>query len=347
MKKFVVASPERSAGKTSLIAGVAAALGAKCGYVKPIGDRLLYRKKRLWDHDAALFVALWKLDTKPEDITIGFEHAKLRYMYDEEGRKRRLRTMLPEPAPPDAVLLVEGGRDLSCGASVHLDAVSLARYLDARLVLVVAGPEDQVLDEVSFVRKYVGMREARFAGVVVNKVRDVAAFAETTRPHFAAQGLPLLGVLPRRDELTQPSVGFLVDRLFAKVITGEKELRRTVRHIFIGAMSADAAARSPLFGKPGKLIITSGDRTDMILAALDSDTACVLLTNNVLPPPSVISRATDRGVPLVLVPQDTYQVASQVDDLEPLLAPEETEKIALLGDLVRDHVELGELLGAA
>jgi BioD-like phosphotransacetylase family protein len=52
MKTIVVGSTHKSAGKTSLIVGLAKAVGSSCGYIKPLGDRLLYRKKRLWDYDA-------------------------------------------------------------------------------------------------------------------------------------------------------------------------------------------------------------------------------------------------------------------------------------------------------
>lgn len=116
------------------------------------------------------------------------------------------------------------------------------------------------------------------------------------------------------------------------------------RNVFIGAMSGDTALRSPLFRHPGKLIITSGDRSDMVLASLEGDTAAVVLTNNVVPPANIVARATERGVPLVLVSQDTYQVAAQIDRLEPLLTREEGTKHDLLGRLVRESVQLAQLL---
>ena len=56
MKKIVVASTHKEAGKTSFIIGISKILdsrGLSIGYMKPIGDRLLYQKKRLWDFDSA------------------------------------------------------------------------------------------------------------------------------------------------------------------------------------------------------------------------------------------------------------------------------------------------------
>ena len=74
MKTIVVGSTHKSAGKTSLIVGLAKAAGKPAGYMKPLGDRLLYRKKRLWDYDAALVTNVFGLEDNPEDMTIGFEH---------------------------------------------------------------------------------------------------------------------------------------------------------------------------------------------------------------------------------------------------------------------------------
>jgi len=87
MNKYVVTSMRPSAGKTSLIIGLAKALGGKIGYMKPFGERFLYRKKRLWDYDAALITNIFNLDENPEDMSIGFHHAKLLFMLDEAATK--------------------------------------------------------------------------------------------------------------------------------------------------------------------------------------------------------------------------------------------------------------------
>jgi BioD-like phosphotransacetylase family protein len=79
----------------------------------------------------------------------------------------------------------------------------------------------------------------------------------------------------------------------------------------------------------------------MILTALESDTSCILLTNNILPPSNIISKARDLGVPLLLVTQDTYSVATQINELEPMLTKHDAPKAALVERLVKDNVDLG------
>jgi BioD-like phosphotransacetylase family protein len=164
-------------------------------------------------------------------------------------------------------------------------------------------------------------------------------------PTIAAMGVRVLGTIPYKSELTHPSVGFLSEILFAKVLGGEVGLSTVAKHIFVGAMSADQARRHPGFGKAKKLVITSGDRSDMILASLEGDTAGLVLTNNISPSSKIIAKATELGVPLLLVPEDTYQVAKQIDDAQYLLKRDEVEKIELLEKLVRENVDLETLLG--
>ncbi len=86
MRRLVIASTRENAGKTSLIVGLGRASGKPFGYLKPFGDRLLYRKKRLWDYDSALVGQIFELAMDPREMSIGFDHSKLRFMYDEDEK---------------------------------------------------------------------------------------------------------------------------------------------------------------------------------------------------------------------------------------------------------------------
>ena len=90
MDKIIVTSMRENAGKTSLIIGMSRALQQNIGYFKPLGDRLFYRKKLLWDYDSALMTAIFGLSEEPTDMSLGFDHAKLRFMYDQAGIRAKL-----------------------------------------------------------------------------------------------------------------------------------------------------------------------------------------------------------------------------------------------------------------
>ena len=345
MEKVIIASVRKSAGKTSAIVGITAAAKKKIAYAKPFGERMLYRKKRLWDYDSSLISALFGLKEDPVDMSIGFDHSKLRYMYDEEGTRKKLMETIGNVADDRDVLFIEGGRDLSYGISVHLDTLSLAKYTGGKLFIVVSGDDDSILDDLLFLKRHVNLGGVNLNGVIINKVQNLEEFQSTHLPVIRQMGIQVMGVIPYQSELTQFTVSYLSERLFAKVLCGEGGLNRVVKNILIGAWSANVFLQNPLFKKENKLVITGGDRTDMILASLESDTSGIILTNNILPPSNIISKASERNIPLLMVFSDTYQTAKQIESLEPLLTKEDGEKVELLKALFQKHVNVQEILG--
>jgi BioD-like phosphotransacetylase family protein len=343
MEKLVIASIGEGAGKTSVIVGLARVLKRPFGYLKPLGDRMIYREKKVWDHDADVITKIFGIKEDPEELTIGFEHSKLRYMYDEEGRKKKLQGMVSRS--PKELLFVEGGRGLRYGVSVGLDPISIAKYIDAKLVIVIDGHVDTLIDDAIYVKNYLDMTGVAFKGVIFNKVRDVEDFKNIHLGKLMEMGIRVLGVVPYQKELTFVTVQYLANHLFAKVITGENALNRVIRNILVGAMSINALFETSLFKKEDKLVITSGDRADMILAAIQSDAACVVITNNILPTSSLISKAYERNIPMLMVPQDTYQAATKIDNIEPLLTKEDTKKIGLVEELAATYIQWKEILG--
>jgi hypothetical protein len=341
MSSLIVASTRKSAGKTSVLVGLGRALDKKFGYIKPLGDRFLYRKKRLWDYDAALMVNLFDLTEEPEKISIGFDHSKLRYMYDEESITAEVKRVIAEMERDKEALFIECGKDLSYGASVHLDPLTLSQATGHQVLIVTGGSENDIADDLAFLKRFVGSDEAHIGGVIINKVIQPDDFKATYLPEIEALGVNVLGVIPYEKELVTLAVSYLAEKLFARVIAGEDGLDRTIRNVFVGAMSVAAARAEPLFSRPDKLIITSGDRSDMILAALEAGgTSCIVLTNNIVPPANVTAKASEQKVPILLVPTDTYGTAMQVDDLEPLLTKDDADKIEIITKLVRENVDL-------
>jgi len=319
MNKIVFACTRRSAGKTTIFTGLAKAMGKEVAYMKPFGDRLIYRKKRLWDYDAALLTNLFGLEENPEDMTIGFEHAKLRYVYDEARIKEKLLEVAKSIAKNREVLFIESGKDLAYGVSVYLDPITVAKSLDAKLVLIVGGNDDVIIDDITLFKRYVDTSDINFLGVIINKIHDLDDFKSTYADKIEKMGVPILGMIPYSAELTYFSMDYLSEALFAKVIAGESGLNKVVKNVFLGAMSVNEALRNPLFNKEGKLLITSGDRSDIIISALETNTVGIVLTNNILPPSNIISKAAEKNIPLLLVSSNAYQVAGQIDKMEALL----------------------------
>ncbi len=352
MNKIVVSSMRSNAGKTSIIAGIISLMkDKKFAYAKPLGDRLIYRKKRSWDYDANLMVNLLErkgeLESHLEKITLGFDHSRLKYMYDQEGIERALSDIVTDIGGANDVLFIEGGNDLASGAYLNLDPVSIAKYIDGILLIVLSGENDCVLDDIKFIEKYIKIKDIHFGGVIINKIKDLGDFENSCAPEIKKMGIDIIGVIPYRAPLTYFTLDFLAEKLLARVIAGEDHLKNVVKNIIIGKpVDVD---KHPLSVKPGlreehELIITGGDKSDMIVAALERNIAGIIITNDIVPHQNIISRANERGIPILLVGTDTFKTAKTIDDMDALLRKDDTEKIALLSQLMEKHTRLKDFL---
>lgn len=343
MKSVVFASLKEGSGKTSVVVGVMSALKNKFGYIKPIGDRLIYRRKRNRDYDSHLIVNLFNLSVEPENITLGFDHSKLRFMYDGETIRNAVAELVENAGKDKEGVFIEAGKDIFYGASIHLDPLSLARYTDSTLVLIVSGENEAIIDDLTFIRNNFKMEDIPMTSVIINKVHDIDEFEGLYLKEIESMGFNVLGILPHKEQLTRYTVSYLSNRLFAKVIAGEEGMNKTIKHIFVGAMSTGESLRNPLFNKENKFLITSGDRNDMILAALETDAVGVLLTNNILPPSNIISVANEKNIPLLLVTSDTFAAAKEVGRMETLLTGDNKETIQLLSKMAEKYIKVDKL----
>jgi hypothetical protein len=208
---------------------------------------------------------------------------------------------------------------------------------------VVSGNEDTIFDDITFLKKRVRTEKVTMRGIIINKVTNLSEINDIYLPKIQQLGVNVLGVIPYYKELPCFSINYLADRLFAKIIAGENNLNGIVENVFIGSVSASAVSKDPLFQAKNKIVITSGDRSDMIIAALDSQSAAVVLTNNILPPSNIVAKAEKMRIPMLLVSMDSYQTASQIDDLEALPTKDDKEKIALIEQMISDHVDIKKL----
>lgn len=344
MKSLIVGSMDGNAGKTSLIIGLAKAAGVPFGYMKPLGDRLVYRKKRVWDYDAALMTNIFGLVNSPEDITVGFEHLKLRFKYDEAGARKRVLDMADEVSADKEILLVEGGKDIEYGLSFHLNVLSLAGYLGGKLVILVGGDENYIVDNAIFIKKYLLFGGMDFRGVIINRVRNVEDFKTVYVPMMQKADIKVLGIIPYREELTFFSMDYLAQYLLARVVAGEGALDRRVSNIFVGAASVDSAYADIKFHRENKLVVTSGDRSDMLLASFeDKCTAAVIITNNILPPQNILAKADEKKIPVLLVPVGVYETAKQIETLTPLITAKNQPEIDMMEKLIKENVNIEEL----
>jgi BioD-like phosphotransacetylase family protein len=174
--------------------------------------------------------------------------------------------------------------------------------------------------------------------------------SDFARRGLKRKNLELLGVLPYEQILCKPSMELIRDELHAELLNAPHTLHSLVHDVVVGAMSAQNAMQ---FFRRGVLIITPGDREDILLAAgamtgpqSDEKMAGIVLTGGLRPGASVLKALQAMPVPVLLAKADSYEVASQVHNLIVKTRPADAEKISLIRDIVAQNVNLKKILQA-
>src|SRR5205814_4011565 len=110
--------------------------------------------------------------------------------------------------------------------------------------------------------------------------------------------------------------------LKAEPLNDSKQVQNLVEDVVVGAMSVNNAKN---FFKPGVLLITPGDREDLVLAAAagscaqnpqpSTPLAGIVLTGHLRPSAAVLKAISAMAFPVLLAAEDSYEVASKVHDL--------------------------------
>jgi phosphate acetyltransferase len=156
-------------------------------------------------------------------------------------------------------------------------------------------------------------------------------------------------ILPEEPVLAKPTVGEIARSLDAQVLCGEDQLHRHARSFTVAAMQLRNFL--PRI-EHGTLIITPGDRADVIvgcLAAVASTTmekiAGIVLTGGLQPEEPIWSliKGFPHCVPILSVGPDTFPTATRINDIKVVIAPENERKITRALALFEQHVAVEQL----
>ncbi len=155
-------------------------------------------------------------------------------------------------------------------------------------------------------------------------------------------------MIPHQQVLSSPTIDLIREELKAELLNTADGLHNLVGDVAVGAMGAHNAMS---FFKAGVLLITPGDREDIILAActsLDGQSgermAGIILTGNFRPNASIMKVIRAMPIPILLAAEDSYHVASKVHDLTVKTRPADAQKITLIRDLVAQNVDVEKIL---
>lgn len=331
MKTLFVGSVSERSGKTMICLGLARNMPGRVGYFKPFKESILYARNRVLDQDAYLMKKVLGLEAEEEVIS------PLSYDIFRPVTMSEILECFDAARNDYDVMVVEGTRDITTGYIHDVSGFAIAQAIGADMILV-GDSAPGTLDKMSLMAHLIGNYNIDFKGVILNMTDDpaVEVFLED-------KGIRVLGSIPTIRDLKHFRVKEILDSLGAELVVGEEHLDRPVEEVMVGAMTPESAIR--YMRRVGrKALITGGDRADIQMAALSTDTSCLILTGGLYPPKTVVSRAYEKGVPILLVRYDTLTTADMVEHLIARIDPEDDAKIRLISDAVKNNVDLDAIL---
>lgn len=150
-----------------------------------------------------------------------------------------------------------------------------------------------------------------FLGVILNKVpryRNHWVRSELT-PQMESMGIQVLSVVPESRVLASISVSQLAELVSGHVTHGQEHAERLVEHLMIGVNVMDSSV--PYYQqRSNKAVIVRGDRPDLQMGALATNTSCLVLTGDKQPVQYIEYEADKSEVPIICTAKDTAEVTS-------------------------------------
>ncbi len=319
MKTLIVASTAPYAGKSGIVLALLELLrerGVHAGYFKPYGTMPVTVDGVSTDADAAYIARAAHIGGALDLICPVVESRALIETVlangDSSARSQVSSAFLGLSEEHD-VMVVEGPSNLGQGRTLGLNLCALAEEFDAQVLLVDRQHRVDLPDEIIWAKDCLG---DRLLGVVFNAVHEsmIDFVNGSMRPYLERCSVPVAGVIESDPMLSSVTVSEIVEALGGTVLSADANLETRVESFMVGAMGQEKALR--LFRRrANKAVITGGDRSDVQLAALETNTRCIILTGNLPPASLVLSRAEELGVPMVLVGMDTLSAVEKMETL--------------------------------
>lgn len=359
MRKVFIAATHQNDGKTTVSLGLIAALqkrGMKVGFIKPVGQRYLNIKGEKLDEDAVLVAEAIGMDAEVTAMSpVAVENRFTRDYIDNpvpNDLLQRIDNAFDRASAGKDFMVIEGTGHAGVGSVFDLSNAHVARHLNSGVILVSGGGIGRPIDQIMLNQSLFAARGVPVLGAIINRAlpEKLEMMRDYVQRGLERLGIKLLGVLPLRQQLSNPTMRQVQEELKGEMLHGEEYLDASIERCVVGAMTPHNALK--YFG-PGVLAILPGDREDLLLAAMgaclagDSQGPCVsgiVLTGGLLPHPAILEWLRNTRIPVISVEVDSYHAASRFHDLTVKIQPCDVDKIKLARRLVEEYVDLDAVL---
>ena len=354
-KAIYITTIESNSGKSLVSLGILRMMlnkSSKVGYFRPIINK---SNNSNFDDHTNTAIKYFNLNIKYEDCYT-YEQSEIVALLSEGKSDEIIQKIINHYKKLEAnfdYVLIEGTDFSGDGGFTEVDVnLMIAKNLGVPVLIVGAGNGKKKQDFIntmqltykSFIKKDVAV-----IGLIANKI-------EVDELDFISQELKKnipsevhIDVIPKINFLACPTVKEVVEVLQGKVLFGHQFLDNSIESFSTGAMQL----RNYLTRiKENSLVITPGDRADIILGALQANASTnypkisgIILTGDLLPEDSILKLidGVQATVPIIAVEGGTFDVSNRIGAVNPKIYESNRKKILLALDTFDTYVDVNRL----
>ncbi|OXB23326.1 MULTISPECIES: phosphate acetyltransferase [Flavobacterium] len=354
-KAIYIATSDQNSGKSIVTLGLMSILigkTAKVGYFRPIVEDFVDGEL---DNHIETVLSHFNLDIKFEDA-FAITKSKL-IKKKNKGKIGEVLDLIIEKYKKleerfDFVL-VEGTSFTGEGTSIELDLnVLIAKNLGIPTIIIGSGVGktlEELVDSLYLVYDSFKVKEVEVLSVIANKVQPENIELVTQGLQKSLPTNVLINTIPLISSLNNPTMQEIVNQLDAKVLFGGAYLNNEIGHFSVGAMQLHNYL---VHLHDNALVITPGDRSDIILGALQANESAnyptisgIILTGNIVPEESILKliEGLSSIVPIIAVDGGTYGITNKIGSIRSEIYANNTHKIETSISTFEKYVAMDDL----
>ena len=354
-KAIYIATSEENSGKSIITLGLMSLLigrTAKVGYFRPIVEDF---EEGQFDNHIETVISHFGLDIKFQDA-YAITKSKL-IKKKNKGKIGEVIDLIIEKykrlEERFDFVLVEGTSFTGEGTVIELDInVLIAKNLGIPAIIVGTGVGktlEELVDGLHLAYDSFKVKDVEVLAVIANKVQPENIELVTAGLKKSLPEEVLVNSIPIISSLNNPTIQEIVKELNATVLFGAAFLNNQIGSFSVGAMQL----RNYLLNlKENGLVITPGDRADIILGALQANESInypaisgIVLTGNIIPEDSILKliEGLSTVVPIIAVEEGTYVITNKIGAIKPKIYADNKEKILTSINTFENYVDLDSL----
>lgn len=356
-KAVYIATTEPNSGKSIISLGLMQLLlgkVSKVGYFRPIIDDF---EEGGVDNHINTVLNYFNLDLKFEDAYAFTRSEVIQKKHDNKDDEIISKIIEKFKAVEDRFdfVLVEGTSFSGKGSIGEFDInVLIAKNLGVPAIILESGigkTLNELVDSLHLAYDSFEDKGVQVLSVIGNKVeqQSIQLVVSELEKYFPSE--VIVNAIPLNPILANPSIKEIVEVLNAKILFGEAYINNQAGYFSVGAMQLPNYLNHLL--KEDSLVITPGDRADLILGALQANVSenypsisGIVLTGGLIPEESInkLIEGLSDVVPIIAVDGGTFAVVNAIGAIKSQIYAENKQKISTSIKDFEKYVKVDDLI---